>query len=118
MQLAAGERLGAEVGDRLVLGRADHLEEGAAGRVLGRPPASPKKRPSNRRSPFSGSGLFKLGSPTKASWTGDLGVEIPTLGVVGLTGPKSSSALCIGTECTKASPSTTEFGWIETQTIY
>src|ERR1051326_3368176 len=32
VQLAAGQRLGAQVRDRLVLLRADHVEEGLAGR--------------------------------------------------------------------------------------
>jgi hypothetical protein len=54
--------------------------------------------------PFTGSAIFSLESPKKASWTGDLGVEIPTLGIVSLAGPDFWSALCSEGACTKTLP--------------
>ncbi|HEX4751855.1 MAG TPA: hypothetical protein VH268_03070, partial [Solirubrobacterales bacterium] len=55
-------------------------------------------------SPFSGSATFELTSPTKASWSGDLAVELPGLGKVPLAGPKFYSGLCEGEICTKTLP--------------
>jgi hypothetical protein len=55
-------------------------------------------------SPFSGSATFQLTSPTKASWSGDLAVELPGLGKVPLAGPKFYSGLCEGEICTKTLP--------------
>ncbi|HEY0279781.1 MAG TPA: hypothetical protein VGC32_16080 [Solirubrobacterales bacterium] len=54
--------------------------------------------------PFSGSAAFKLESPTRASWTGDLSVAIPTLGEVQLTTPGTWATLCEGASCTETSP--------------
>jgi hypothetical protein len=54
--------------------------------------------------PFSGSAVFKLETPTKASWTGDLTTEVPTLGDVSLTGPGFWSAICTFEGCTKTLP--------------
>jgi hypothetical protein len=44
--------------------------------------------------PFSGSGIFHLETPTTASWTGDLAVAMPGIGVVPLTGPGITAQLC------------------------
>jgi hypothetical protein len=63
--------------------------------------------------PFSGSATFKLQSPTAASWTGDLSVEIPTLGKVLLTAPGTWSTLCEGTTCTETLPSGTRVSLVE-----
>ena len=54
--------------------------------------------------PFSGSGAFKLESPTTASWTGDLTVEIPTLGRVDLAEPGFWAGACEAARCTKTFP--------------
>jgi hypothetical protein len=55
-------------------------------------------------SPFSGSSTFQLLSSKKASWTGDLAVELPGLGRVALSGPKFYAGLCEGIKCTKTLP--------------
>lgn len=55
--------------------------------------------------PFSGSGTFNLESPKKASWTGDLAVELPGAGKVRLTGDGFYSGLCRGrNDCTETLP--------------
>ncbi len=54
--------------------------------------------------PFSGTATFHLETPKKASWTGDLAVELPGLGTVPLTGPKIAAGLCHGPDCTKTLP--------------
>lgn len=55
--------------------------------------------------PFSGSATFHLETPTTASWTGDLAVELPGVGKVPLTGKKISAGLCQGRRhCTKTLP--------------
>ena len=54
--------------------------------------------------PFHGSATFKIESPTTASWSGDLGVEIPTIGKVDLTAPGTWSTLCEGGSCTETLP--------------
>jgi hypothetical protein len=60
--------------------------------------------------PFTGSGTFKLESPTKASWTGDLEVEVPTLGVVNLTAPGFWAGAC-AIHCTKTFPEGLRIGF-------
>jgi hypothetical protein len=54
--------------------------------------------------PFHGSATFHLDSPTSASWTGTLGVELPGVGSVPLAGAGFWSALCEDTTCTKTLP--------------
>jgi hypothetical protein len=54
--------------------------------------------------PFDGSATFKLESPTAATWSGDLSVEIPTLGKVDLTAPGTWASLCEGGSCTDTLP--------------
>jgi len=66
--------------------------------------------------PFTGSAAFELESPTTASWTGDLSVEIPTLGTVDLTGPGFQAGACAA-HCAKTFPSHASFGVVEFQTI-
>lgn len=46
--------------------------------------------------PFSGSATFKLEGTKKATWTGDLAVELPGAGKVPLTGDGFYSGLCRG----------------------
>jgi hypothetical protein len=60
--------------------------------------------------PFHGSASFHLDTPTSASWTGDLGVELPGVGPVALTGPEFRSGLCAGQKliCTKTLPRTVQ----------
>jgi hypothetical protein len=64
--------------------------------------------------PFIGSATFRLESPEQSSWTGDLSVEMPTLGTVSLAGPGFWSGLCARGSCTKTFPPDVE---IELQTI-
>jgi hypothetical protein len=55
--------------------------------------------------PFSGSAAFHLEGPTKASWTGDLAVELPGLAELPLTGKKIYAGVCRGqSNCTKTLP--------------
>ncbi len=54
--------------------------------------------------PFHGSATFHLDSPTSASWTGTLGVELPGVGDVPLAGADFWSALCEDATCTKTMP--------------
>jgi hypothetical protein len=55
--------------------------------------------------PFSGSATFHLDTPKAASWTGDLTVELPGLGLVPLTGEGISAGLCHGpVHCTRTLP--------------
>jgi hypothetical protein len=54
--------------------------------------------------PFSGTGTFKLLAPHRAEWTGDLAVDLPTLGRVRLAGPGDYAGLCLEKECTKTFP--------------
>ncbi len=58
--------------------------------------------------PFTGVGHFELESPTTASWTGDLGVEVPTLGTESLTEPTFLVGACAA-HCTKTFPEGTGF---------
>jgi hypothetical protein len=50
--------------------------------------------------PFEGSAAFHLESPTQASWTGDLSVDLPGIGKVALAGPGTSADLCEQNACT------------------
>jgi hypothetical protein len=54
--------------------------------------------------PFHGTAAFHLDSPTSASWTGTLSVELPGVGDVPLAGTGFWSALCEDTTCTKTLP--------------
>jgi hypothetical protein len=53
--------------------------------------------------PFHGSATFKVESPTTGSWSGDLSVELATLGPVRLTGPPFEAGLCVETTCLSTS---------------
>jgi hypothetical protein len=55
--------------------------------------------------PFSGSATFHLDTPKKASWTGDLAVELPGIAPVPLTGEGIAAGICAGrTNCTDTLP--------------
>jgi hypothetical protein len=55
--------------------------------------------------PFLGSATFRLEAPKKASWTGDLAVELPGAGKVPLTGDGIYSGACAGrNDCTDTLP--------------
>lgn len=54
--------------------------------------------------PFHGSATFHLDSPTSASWTGTLGVELPGVGDVPIAGDDFWAALCEDAKCTKTLP--------------
>lgn len=55
--------------------------------------------------PFSGSATFQLEGPKKASWTGDLAVELPGAGRVSLTGDGLYAGACRGQKnCTETLP--------------
>jgi hypothetical protein len=44
--------------------------------------------------PFTGTGTFHAAPPAAATWTGDLGLNLPGIGVVPLTGPGVTAELC------------------------
>jgi hypothetical protein len=77
------------------------------------PTGAPTEATVEPPAPFHGSATFKLESPTTASWTGDLSVEIPTLGKVHLTAPGTWSTLCQGTACTETLPPGMQFAFLE-----
>lgn len=54
--------------------------------------------------PFQGSAAFHLTSPTTSAWEGNLGVNLPGMGTVPLTGPGFWSAACLRTSCTNTAP--------------
>jgi hypothetical protein len=80
--------------------------------VIG-PTGAPTEATVEPPAPFQGSATFKLESPTTASWTGDLSVEIPTLGKVPLTVPGTWSMLCQGSACTETLPPGMQFAFLE-----
>jgi hypothetical protein len=65
------------------------------------PGATPQEATLAPPAPFSGSATFRLRTPTEASWSGDLAVELPGLGRVPLTGPRFFAGLCEESKCTK-----------------
>lgn len=50
--------------------------------------------------PFEGSGTLLSGASGKPTWTGDLRVPIPTLGMTELTGSDFDAFACLGQKCT------------------
>lgn len=68
------------------------------------PTGAPTEATVEPPSPFQDSAAFRLESPTVASWTGDLRIELPILGEVSLTAPGTWSTLCRGTTCTDTLP--------------
>jgi hypothetical protein len=80
------------------------------------PEGTPTEATVDPPAPFSGSATFKLESPTTASWTGDLSVEIPTLGTVRLAEAGWWAGACAAS-CTKTFPPGFRVGF-ELQTIY
>jgi hypothetical protein len=78
-------------------------EEGEASFSLTAPSGTPTEATVAPPAPFSGAATFKLESATTASWTGDLSVEVPTLGTVNLAEPGSWAVAC-ATRCTKTFP--------------
>jgi hypothetical protein len=81
----------------------------SSGLTVTGPTAAPTEATVEPPAPFQGSATFKLESPTTASWTGDLSVEIPTLGNVRLTEPGTWSTLCQGASCTETLPPGIQF---------
>jgi hypothetical protein len=49
--------------------------------------------------PFHGTGTFDRGPGGSASWTGDLGVELPGFGEVHLAGPNTPARYCASSNC-------------------
>jgi hypothetical protein len=74
------------------------------------PGATPQEATLAPPPPFSGSATFQLEEPTKASWSGDLAVELPGLGDVSLTGPRFFAGLCENGKCTKTLPESPSSG--------
>lgn len=95
----------------LTVARTEVSDEGADALTLTAPHGKPTEATVNPPAPFSGAGAFKLESPTKASWTGDLSVEIPILGDVSLTEPSFKAGACAA-HCTKTFPNGAEFGFL------
>jgi hypothetical protein len=50
--------------------------------------------------PFTGSAEFHYAARQKATWTGDLSVDLPGLGPTPLAGPEFEASLCVDRHCT------------------
>lgn len=90
-------------GKVLVMAVTKGLGEDASVFSLTAPEGTPTEVVVDPPAPFKGTGTFKLESPTTAAWTGDLSVDIPTLGTVGLTEPGWWAGACAAV-CTKTFP--------------
>jgi hypothetical protein len=90
-------------GKLTVFASAKKLGEEAGLFSLTAPEGTPTEATVTPPAPFSGSATFKLESPTTASWSGDLSVEIPTLGKVSLAEPGWWAGACAA-HCTKTFP--------------
>jgi hypothetical protein len=86
-------------------------EDGKAGFSLTAPSGTPTEATVAPPAPFSGTATFKLESTTTASWTGDLSVEVPTLGTVNLAEPGFWAGACAA-ECTKTFPPGVKIGFL------
>jgi hypothetical protein len=75
------------------------------------PDGTPTEATVNPPAPFSGTGTFKLESPTAASWTGDLSVDIPILGTVSLAEPGFWAGACAA-RCTETFPKGLRIGFL------
>jgi hypothetical protein len=64
--------------------------------AIARPPRSATLTPPR---PFTGMAAFAQESQKDFNWTGDLAVELPGIGEVGLAGPGWKSGLCVGRNC-------------------
>jgi hypothetical protein len=85
-------------------------EEGKANLSVTAPSGTPTEATVAPPAPFSGTATFKLESTTTASWTGDLSVEVPTLGTVNLAEPGFWAGAC-ATDCTKTFPPGIKIGF-------
>jgi len=97
-------------GKVMVLAQTKALGEEAGVFSLTAPEGTPTEATVNPPAPFKGTGTFKLESPTTASWTGDLSVEIPTLGTVNLAEPGFWAGACAA-RCTKTFPEGLSIGF-------
>jgi hypothetical protein len=86
-------------------------EEGKANFALTAPSGTPTEATVAPPAPFSGTATFKLESMTTASWSGDLSVEVPTLGTVNLAEPGFWAGACAA-ECTKTFPPGVKIGFL------
>jgi hypothetical protein len=77
---------------------------GEGGLSLSAPNGMPSEATVEPPAPFSGRAAFGLESPTVATWTGDLSVELATLGRVGLVEPGFRAGACQGSKCTETFP--------------
>jgi hypothetical protein len=96
-------------GKLLIVASTRAASEEATSFSLTAPEGTPSEATVAPPAPFSGTATFKLESPTAASWTGDLSVEIPTLGTVDLTEPGFRAGACAA-NCTKTFPHGMGFG--------
>jgi hypothetical protein len=78
--------------------------EGEASDFITPRPGEPKVSEVTPPAPFSGTARFELTSAKTSTWEGDLSVELPGLGRVGLAGPNFWSTLCENTHCTETAP--------------
>lgn len=97
-------------GRLLILASTRVLAEQEGVLALTAPEGTPTEATVDPPAPFSGSAAFKLETPTTASWTGDLSVEVPTLGRVSLAEPGFWAGACAA-HCTKTFPGRVSFGF-------
>ncbi|HET7417967.1 MAG TPA: hypothetical protein VFJ61_10125 [Solirubrobacterales bacterium] len=83
-------------GKMVVVNSRSAVSKDAEDLVAARPPRSATVEPPG---PFTGSAAFLQESKEDFSWSGDLAVELPGVGEVGLAGPHWKSSLCIGRSC-------------------
>ena len=70
-----------------------------AGFEMSGPANRPEAATVSPPAPFGGTASFSSTSDISAEWTGDLAVELPGAGMVGLAGPRFRSQLCFGLNC-------------------
>jgi hypothetical protein len=75
-----------------------------------KPNGTPSEATVEPPAPYKGSATFQLTSPTTANWSGDLRVDVPTLGKVMFTEPGFWSTLCENSSCTDTLPPGVEVG--------
>ncbi len=75
------------------------------------PNGAPSEATVEPPAPYKGSSTFQLTSPTTASWSGDVRVDVPTLGNVTFTEPGFWSTLCENSSCTDTLPPGVEAGF-------
>lgn len=89
---AQSEKVGRVLASKVALTGLE--DESSASYLLSRRGADPVTAEITPPSPFSGTGLYRAEGDMPATWTGALGVRLPGLGLVPLTGPEFEPTFC------------------------